>query len=152
MQVKAYMTIWLNVSWHCRCSTFRLNQKKNRIRLSIFPENAALELTWGVGFSIVFQVLCNPIQLIKRQSCHQIETTQLICRVNQLTSFCMMATLAFNKLNKEVNELLHAEKFQNLCLANRTKRRSDTHSAQESLNTQIHILISCHYFANTYFV
>ena len=36
---------------------------------------------------------------IKRQSCHHIETSQLICRANQLTGFYMMTTLSFNKLN-----------------------------------------------------
>ena len=38
----------------------------------------------------------------KRQSCHDIETSQLICRVNQLTDFYMTltATLAFNVLMK----------------------------------------------------
>ena len=34
----------------------------------------------------------------KRQGCYQIETSQLICRANQLTCFYMMATLAFNEL------------------------------------------------------
>ena len=37
-------------------------------------------------------------QLIKRQSCHHIETSQLSSSANQLTGFCMMETLAFNKL------------------------------------------------------
>ena len=36
--------------------------------------------------------------LIKRQSCHHIETRQLICSANQLTDFYLMATLAFNEL------------------------------------------------------
>ena len=36
---------------------------------------------------------------IKRQSCHHIETSQLICSANQLTGFYMMATLALNELN-----------------------------------------------------
>ena len=39
------------------------------------------------------------VQLIKRQSCYHTETSQLICRVNQLTGFYMMATLAFNELS-----------------------------------------------------
>ena len=38
--------------------------------------------------------------LIKRQSCHHIKTSQLICRANQLTGFYMIATLAFNELSK----------------------------------------------------
>ena len=32
------------------------------------------------------------------QSCRHIETSHLICKANQLTGFCMMGTLAFNKL------------------------------------------------------
>ena len=36
---------------------------------------------------------------IKHQSCHHIETSQLICSVNQLTGFYMIATLAFNELS-----------------------------------------------------
>ena len=35
---------------------------------------------------------------IKHQSCHHIETSQLICTANQLTGFYMMPTLAFNEL------------------------------------------------------
>ena len=34
----------------------------------------------------------------KRQSCHHIESSQLICRANRLTGFYMMGTLAFNEL------------------------------------------------------
>ena len=36
---------------------------------------------------------------IKHQSCHHIETSQLICSANQLTGVCRIATLAFNELN-----------------------------------------------------
>ena len=36
--------------------------------------------------------------LIKRQSCHHIETSQLICPANQLTGFYMTTTLVFNEL------------------------------------------------------
>ena len=36
--------------------------------------------------------------LIRRKSCHHIETNQLICSANQLTGFYMMETLAFNEL------------------------------------------------------
>ena len=36
--------------------------------------------------------------LIKRQSCHHIETSQLTCSANQLTGFYMMTTLGFNEL------------------------------------------------------
>ena len=42
---------------------------------------------------------CNLIiKLIKRQSCHHIETTHLTCSENLLTGFYMMTTLAFNEL------------------------------------------------------
>ena len=40
----------------------------------------------------------NVYQLIRRQSCHHIETSQLICLANQLIGFYTMATLAFNEL------------------------------------------------------
>ena len=36
----------------------------------------------------------------ERQSCHDIETRQLICFANQLTGFYMMGTLVFNELNR----------------------------------------------------
>ena len=46
---------------------------------------------------ILFKV---PIKykLIKRQNCHHIQISQLICSANQLTGFYMMTTLAFNEL------------------------------------------------------
>ena len=52
--------------------------------------------------SIVTDVLYLPI---KCQSCHHIETSQLICRASQLTGFYMMATLAFNELRITANFL-----------------------------------------------
>ena len=39
-------------------------------------------------------------KLIKRLSCHPIETSQLICKANQLSGIYMMATWAFNELIK----------------------------------------------------
>ena len=39
------------------------------------------------------------IYFIKHQGCHLIETSQLICRANQMTDFYMMATLAFDELS-----------------------------------------------------
>ena len=42
-------------------------------------------------------------ELIKRQSCHHIETSQLICRASQLTGFYVMATLALNDLKHFFN-------------------------------------------------
>ena len=43
------------------------------------------------------------IQLVKRQSCHHTETSQLICRANKLTGFYMTATLAFNELIRKTS-------------------------------------------------
>ena len=36
-------------------------------------------------------------QLIKRQSCHHIDTSQMIYKANQLAGFQTMPTLAFNE-------------------------------------------------------
>ena len=36
-------------------------------------------------------------EIIKRQSCHHIETSQLICRANQWTCFYIIANLAFSE-------------------------------------------------------
>ena len=41
-----------------------------------------------------------------RQSCHDIETTQLICRANRLTGFYMMTTLACNELINVINNFI----------------------------------------------
>ena len=38
---------------------------------------------------------------MKRQSCHDIETSQLICSASQLTGFFIMASLAFNEFSKQ---------------------------------------------------
>ena len=47
-----------------------------------------------------FSILKFGIYLIKGQSFHHIEPSQLICSANQLNGFYMMATLAFNELMK----------------------------------------------------
>ena len=52
----------------------------------------------NVFMSIICYVKVLGNQLIKRQSCHHTETSQLICYANHLTGFYMMATLAFNEL------------------------------------------------------
>ena len=43
------------------------------------------------------------INLMKRENCHHMETTQLIYPANKLTGFYMMATLAFNELTLVAN-------------------------------------------------
>ena len=42
-------------------------------------------------------------ELIKRWKSHHTETSQLICKANQLTGFYMIATLAFNELIHQFN-------------------------------------------------
>ena len=52
------------------------------------------------------KMICQHLQKIltrKCQCCPHIETSQLICKVNQLTVFYMRTPLALNGLNKEVN-------------------------------------------------
>ena len=44
-------------------------------------------------------------QLNKGHGCHHIETSHLNCRVNQLTGFYMMETLAFNELKTDGDKL-----------------------------------------------
>ena len=51
-----------------------------------------------MSLNIIRDLLFVTYQLIKRQSCHHIETIQLIGGENQLTGFQMMATLTFNEL------------------------------------------------------
>ena len=41
------------------------------------------------------------VQLIKRESSRHIETSQLICRANQLTVFYIIAALACNELRED---------------------------------------------------
>ena len=47
----------------------------------------------------------NNIWSSMHESCHHIETSQLICKANQLTGFYMMATLPFNELSNTEAEL-----------------------------------------------
>ena len=50
-------------------------------------------------------------KLIKRQSCHHIETIQLICSANQLSGF-YIGTLVFNELiNKSINPSLFMQQL-----------------------------------------
>ena len=49
--------------------------------------------------------------LIKRQSCHHIETSQLICRANHLTGFYMMANFSFNELIPGIQHCIKLLKF-----------------------------------------
>ena len=53
----------------------------------------------GILRIALFQGLCLQTSVTQEtQSWHHIETSQLICRANQLTGFHIMATLAFNEL------------------------------------------------------
>ena len=53
--------------------------------LIIFAEIVNLIVFWGCEYSSEY--------LIKRQNYHHIETSQLICRANQLTGFYMMGNI-----------------------------------------------------------
>ena len=69
--------------------------------MSLFTVKAVLDVLLNLLLS--FEKFCFFTVLnyfIKRQSCHHIETSQLICSANQLTGFNMMLTLAFNELSK----------------------------------------------------
>ena len=48
-------------------------------------------------------------KLIKCQSCHHIETNQLICSANPLNSFCMMSTLAVSELIRIANVMKQSQ-------------------------------------------
>ena len=53
-----------------------------------------------VGFYVLALSYLNHNYPIKNQCCPHIETSQLICTANQLTSFYIRGRLAFNGLNK----------------------------------------------------
>ena len=56
---------------------------------------------WSPYLSTLITTLHNEVStyyLIKRQSCHHIETSHMIYTANQLTGSYMMTTLTFNEL------------------------------------------------------
>ena len=70
-------------------------------RISVFAEHVSVFLqetsqhVFRTPFSIFAEI--SHSKVIKRQSCHHIENSQLICSENQLTGFYMITTLAFNE-------------------------------------------------------
>ena len=68
----------------------------NKIPLKDFLTNSAF---FHVMRRNIFLKISWSYKLINCQSCHHIDTSQLISRPNQLTGFYMMATMAFNELN-----------------------------------------------------
>ena len=62
-----------------------------------------------VRFSVL-KVAEQLLKPIKCQCCPHIETSQLICKANQLTGFYMRATLAFNGLITK-NKFSHIQKI-----------------------------------------
>ena len=56
-------------------------------------------------FNNFWKFFTNLYQLIKHQSYYHIETSQLICRANQLTGFHMMAALASNDFKTNRNKI-----------------------------------------------
>ena len=62
-------------------------------------QSLMISLSWDhVTFKFCFNSMLKRTVLIKSQSCHHIETNQLICRANHMTGFYAMATLVFNEL------------------------------------------------------
>ena len=58
-----------------------------------------MSITWSILLSSVTSFFCfETSKLIKRQSCHHIEISQLIYKANQLSGFYMIVILAFNDL------------------------------------------------------
>ena len=88
--------------WWCHISLIR---NKFR-RWNLYQENEKLFMqftqNWHYWREIVesYQPTLSLfiLELIKRQNFHHVETSQLICRANQLIDFYMMGTLAFNEL------------------------------------------------------
>ena len=70
----------------------------SKIWCSVHPTFIALIYSTEFWHHLRRNVCRSYIKLIKRQSCYHIETSQLICRVNQLTGFYMMVTVVFNEL------------------------------------------------------
>ena len=68
----------------------------------LMPKNVDLTNTQSLYLQSGHKIL-KPFQQ-KRQSCHHIETSQLICRANQLKCFYMMTTLEFNELKTRLKE------------------------------------------------
>ena len=66
-------------------------------RLLVVNSCSKLHVLCGY-INISHRTLLGIFHLIERQSCHHIETSQLICRPNPLTGFYMIPTLAFNGL------------------------------------------------------
>ena len=87
------------------------------------------------------------VSLIKRQSCHYKETSQLICCADQLIGFYLMAILAFHEL-----KLFQAQKNPEY----RHFSRSETLSLKSVLPKCIHdlkngMLEKYNYFSNVFF-
>ena len=73
---------------------------------------------WTMWADYIYELnLFKPVfKLIKRQSCHHIESSQLICTTNQLTGFYVMATSAFKKLNlNQIGERYYHEHSWHYC-------------------------------------
>ena len=74
---------------HCRCSSDFI----------VEFEQVLFQWKWK-SLNIDSDVITTTLLHIKRQSSYPIETSQMICRANQLAGFYMMATLTFNELKR----------------------------------------------------
>ena len=73
---------------------------KNCVLAHIYAFHAISRFViYSLRFFHVLEQYCEiGYETIKRESCHHLEASQLVCPVNQLTGFYMIATLRFKKL------------------------------------------------------
>ena len=89
---------------------------------------------------------------LNAKSCYHIETSQLICSTNQLTSFNMMATLEFNKLQSFYNinkKVLHFLRFSlNTINHQSEKEKARQVTAANFWNVQKKLTVPNKFFVN----
>ena len=82
--------------------------------------------------TILWLVLMNRDYPIKCQCCPHVETSQLICKANQLTGFYMRATLALNGLSDIFSCFTHGSQSNNCCTRLSTQIRGGSRAATTS--------------------
>ena len=69
-----------------------------RIISNTDTDNIKIQMIIRIASIANYSIIISSLKLMKRQICHHIETSQLICSANQLPAFYMMAIFAFNEL------------------------------------------------------
>ena len=97
-------------------------------------------------------------KLIKRQSCHHKETSQLICSANQWTGFYQIATLAFNELKVVLHDQrcsyqryrfsYHSSHNDNFCLYSSHVRKKNHSIYRVAIMIEIAVSFRAHLFNN----